>query len=56
MAGFFKATWSEFKKVIWPSKSTVAKQTIATVFFSIALGLLIALIDTAVKAGLGLIL
>ena len=56
MAGFFKGVWVEFKKCIWPTPSTVAKQTVAVIFFSIALGLVIALIDYLAKAGLNLII
>ncbi|MBQ7145506.1 MAG: preprotein translocase subunit SecE [Lachnospiraceae bacterium] len=54
--GFFKGVKAEFKKIIWPSKATVAKETGAVVFFGIALGVLIAIIDAVVKFGLGLIM
>ena len=49
--GFFKGVKAEFKKIIWPSKATVAKETGAVVFFGIALGVLIAIIDAVVAAG-----
>ena len=54
--GFFKGVKAEFKKIVWPSKATVAKETGAVVFFGIALGVLIAIIDAVVKFGLGLIM
>lgn len=54
--GFFKGVKAEFKKIIWPSKATVAKETGAVVFFGVALGVLIAIIDAVVKFGLGLIM
>ena len=54
--GFFKGVKAEFKKIIWPSKATVAKETGAVVFFGIALGVLIAIIDAVVKFCLGLIM
>ena len=54
--GFFKSVKGEFKKVIWPNKATVAKETGAVVFFGVALGVLIAIIDAIVKFGLGLII
>lgn len=53
---FFKGVKAEFKKIIWPSKATVAKETGAVVFFGVALGVLIAIIDAVVKFGLGLIM
>lgn len=53
---FFKGVKAEFKKIIWPDKSTVSKETGAVVFFSVVLGVLIAVIDAIVKAGLGLII
>ncbi len=54
--GFFKGVKAEFKKIIWPNKGTVAKETGAVVFFGVALGVLIAIIDAVVKFGLGLII
>ena len=54
--GFFKGVKAEFKKIIWPSKATVAKETGAVLFFGVALGVLIAVIDAVIKFGLGLIL
>ena len=54
--GFFKGVKAEFKKIIWPSRASVARETGAVVFFGVALGVLIAIIDAVVKFGLGLIL
>ena len=53
--GFIKGVKAEFKKIIWPSKSTVARETGAVVFFGVVLGVLIAIIDALIKAGLNLI-
>ena len=53
---FFKSVKAEFKKIIWPNKETVAKETGAVVFFGVALGVLIAIIDAVVMFGLGLII
>ncbi len=54
--GFFKGVKAEFKKIIWPSRPTVAKETGAVVFFGVALGVLIAIMDAVIKFGLGLII
>ena len=53
---FFKGVKAEFKKIVWPSKDTVAKETGAVIFFGVVLGVLIAIIDAVVKAGLQLII
>ena len=48
---FFEGVKAEFKKVIWPDKMEIVKQTITVSDVSIVLGLLIALIDTIVQYG-----
>ena len=53
---FWKRLKAEFKKIIWPDKKKVARQTVAVVAVSVVLGGFIALVDTVVKFGLGLIL
>lgn len=52
----FKGIKAEFKKIIWPSKSDALKESVAVVIVSVIVGLIIALIDTAAKTGLGIIL
>ena len=49
---WFKGLQAEFKKVIWPDKKTLAKQTTAVVVVSVILGLLIAVIDALVNFGI----
>ena len=49
---FFEGVKAEFKKVIWPDKMEIVKQTITVSVVSIVLGLLIALIDTIVQYGI----
>ena len=53
---FLKGVKAEFRKIIWPSKATVARETGAVIFFGVLLGVLIAIIDAVVKFGLGFIL
>lgn len=48
---FFKGVKSEFGKIIWPSKDALVKETIAVVTASVVLGLIIAVMDLAVKFG-----
>ena len=49
---FFKGIKSEWRKITWPSKETLFKESTAVVIISIVLGLLIALIDAAISFGL----
>ena len=51
LVSFFEGVKAEFKKVIWPDKMEIVKQTITVSVVSIVLGLLIALIDTIVQYG-----
>ncbi len=52
---WFKGVNSEFKKIIWTDKKTVAKQTGAVVFVSVALGVIIAIVDFAAQYGVDLL-
>ena len=49
---WFKGLSAEFKKIIWPDKKTLVKQTIAVTVCSVGLGLLIAIIDSILKYGI----
>ena len=53
---FFQGLKTEFKKIVWPDQETVTKQTIAVLAVSIALGLIIAILDLIIKFGLSFIL
>lgn len=48
---FFDGVKAEFKKIIWPDKDTLLKQSVAVVAVSIVLGAIIALIDTLMQYG-----
>ena len=52
----FKALKTEFKKIIWPSKSNVAKQSVAVIVITTILALLIVGVDFIIKTGLDTIL
>ena len=49
--GFFKGVKTEFKKISWPDATTLFKQSVVVVAVSIALGLVIALMDTVIQYG-----
>ena len=48
---WFKGLSQEFKKIIWPDKMTLAKQTAAVISVSVALVALIAVIDFVLQHG-----
>ena len=52
---FFKNLKVEFKKVIWPTRESAAKQTLAVVVVTIILGVIVSYLDTGIKALIGLI-
>ena len=53
---FIKGLKVEFKKIIWPDKQTLTKQTIAVLTCSVAVGALIAVLDLIIKFGLNIII
>ncbi|MDO5423249.1 MAG: preprotein translocase subunit SecE [Eubacteriales bacterium] len=48
---WFDGLKSEFRKIIWPDKTDLAKQSIAVVVVSVVLGVIITIIDFAVQYG-----
>lgn len=48
---FFKNVQIEFKKISWPDKSTMFKQSIAVVAISLVAGIIIAVIDHLAQYG-----
>lgn len=49
---WFKGLKAEFKKISWPDKPTLFKESTAVVVISVVLGLFIALLDAAIKFGI----
>lgn len=45
---FWKGLEAEYRKIIWPDKQTLQKQTAAVISGAVALGLIIAALDTAI--------
>ncbi len=50
-----KGLKAEFKKISWPDKKTLAKQTAAVVSVSVALGAIIAVIDFIIQYGVDIL-
>ena len=53
---FFKGLKTEYKKIVFADKETVAKQTVAVVVMSVFIGALIGVLDMIMKFGLSFIL
>jgi len=53
---FFKAVKSEFKKIIWPDKKSLVKQSVSVIIISVVLGGVIALLDLGIQYVINLIL
>ena len=53
---FIKTLKAEFKKIIWPDKDTLVKQTGAVLIVSVLMGALISVLDLVIKFGLNIII
>lgn len=53
---WFKGVKAEFKKIIWPDKKSLTKQTIAVVSCSVALALIIKVLDIIMTYGIEFLL
>lgn len=49
---WFKGMKAEFKKIIWPDQKSLTKQTIAVVSVSVALALIIKILDMVMTFGI----
>ena len=56
MAKFFRDTKSELKKVVWPNKQTVAKNTGTVLLFSLLIGVCIWVFDFVATSAVQMIL
>ena len=48
---FLKGLKAEYKKIIWPEKNDVLKQSVAVVCISVLLGAIIAMLDFVIQYG-----
>lgn len=49
---WFKGIKAEFKKIVWPDKESLAKQSAAVIVISVILGVIIAILDLGIKYGI----
>ncbi len=52
---FFKGLKAEFKKISWPDRESTIKQSVAVVAISIAVGLIIAVLDYIIQYGVNIL-
>ncbi len=50
-SNWFTGLKAEFRKIIWPTKEQLAKETTAVVIASVILGLVIAMLDFFIQYG-----
>ncbi|MFR4351733.1 MAG: preprotein translocase subunit SecE [Roseburia sp.] len=48
---WFNGLSAEFRKIIWPDKKSLARQTTAVIVVSVVMGLVIALMDFLIQYG-----
>lgn len=53
---FFAGVKAEFDKIVWPDREEVGRETVAVLVCSVALGLVIAILDLIISYGLSFIL
>jgi len=53
--GFFAGLKGEFRKIIWPEKKLLGKQTIAVLVAAVIIGCIISIIDWIIQIGLSFI-
>lgn len=49
---WFKGMKAEFKRISWPTKDTLTKETAAVIFISVLLGVIITVIDLIIRTGI----
>ena len=51
----FTGLKAEFKKIIWPTKEKLAKQSVVVTIVTVVLGVIIAVIDMVIQYGINFI-
>jgi preprotein translocase subunit SecE len=50
--GYWAGLKSEFKRIVWPDKDSVIKESVAVIVTTVVLGIVIAVLDWAIQLGL----
>ncbi len=49
---WFKGLKAEFKKIVWPDKKSLARESVAVVASAVALGIIIKILDVVISYGI----
>lgn len=52
---WFQGLQSEFKKIVWTDRATLAKQTVAVSVITVILAVMISIMDSAILEGINLL-
>ena len=53
---WFKNMKAEFKKIVWPDRKSLIRQSVAVIASAVGLGFIIALLDMIIRFGFGFII
>ncbi len=53
---WFKGLKAEFKKVVWPDKKSLARESVAVIASAVALGIIIKVLDVVITYGIELLM
>lgn len=53
---WFKGLKAEFKKIVWPDKESLAKQSVAVIIVTFIVGVIVAILDSVIKYGIDVII
>ncbi len=53
--GFFDTVSAEWKKIVWPSKDSVLRQSVAVTAVAVVVGILITVFDFLIQYGINFI-
>ena len=54
--GFFKGVKTEFKKITWPTRNQLVKETIAVSVVTLLLAAIIKLVDMVMQTGIAILI
>lgn len=52
ISGWFRGLQSEFKKITWPDKDRLIRETVTVAVVSVILGIIIATLDMVIQYGI----
>lgn len=53
---WFQELKAEFRKIVWPDKNSLVKESVAVIIIALIIGCIVTLVDTGLKEGLNALL